>query len=137
MISLADALFGAAIGGGLLWGISEAYFRVRGREGMGLGDVKMMLMAGAFLGTKRTLLTIFAGSLAGKRSGRRVHFGAAKRFRLRAALRHVSGLGRDAGGLLRHAGRELVSVVADGEMIAMQVKARSPITADLPPAART
>ncbi len=65
VISLADALFGAAIGGGLLWGISELYFRVRGREGMGFGDVKMMLMAGAFLGTKRTLLTIFAGSLLG------------------------------------------------------------------------
>ena len=33
--------------------------------GMGLGDVKMMLMAGAFLGAKRTLLTILAGSLLG------------------------------------------------------------------------
>jgi leader peptidase (prepilin peptidase)/N-methyltransferase len=64
-ISLADALIGATIGGGLLWCISELYFRLRGREGMGLGDVKMMLMAGAFLGTKRTLLTIFGGSLLG------------------------------------------------------------------------
>ena len=53
------------IGSGLLWLVSEAYFRLRGREGMGLGDVKMMLMAGAFLGAKRTLLTIFAGSLLG------------------------------------------------------------------------
>jgi leader peptidase (prepilin peptidase)/N-methyltransferase len=64
-LSLADALFGAAIGSGLLWLVSEAYFRLRGREGMGLGDVKMMLMAGAFLGVRRTLLTIFAGSLLG------------------------------------------------------------------------
>jgi prepilin signal peptidase PulO-like enzyme (type II secretory pathway) len=32
---------------------------------MGLGDVKMMLMAGAFLGLKRTVLTILAGSLLG------------------------------------------------------------------------
>ena len=32
---------------------------------MGLGDVKMMLMAGAFLGVKRTVLTIFAGSVLG------------------------------------------------------------------------
>jgi leader peptidase (prepilin peptidase)/N-methyltransferase len=32
---------------------------------MGMGDVKMMLMAGAFLGLKRTLLTIFAGSVLG------------------------------------------------------------------------
>jgi leader peptidase (prepilin peptidase)/N-methyltransferase len=65
VISLADALFGAAIGSGLLWFIGEFYFRLRGREGMGLGDVKMMLMAGAFLGAKRTLLTIFAGSILG------------------------------------------------------------------------
>ena len=64
-VSLADALIGAAIGSGLLWLVSEAYFRLRGREGMGLGDVKMMLMAGAFLGIKRTLLMIFAGSVLG------------------------------------------------------------------------
>jgi leader peptidase (prepilin peptidase) / N-methyltransferase len=65
VLSFADALFGAAVGSGLLWLVSEAYFRLRGREGMGLGDVKMMLMAGAFLGAKRTLLTIFAGSILG------------------------------------------------------------------------
>ncbi len=65
VLSFADALLGAVIGSGLLWLVSEAYFRLRGREGMGLGDVKMMLMAGAFLGVKRTLLTIFAGSLLG------------------------------------------------------------------------
>jgi leader peptidase (prepilin peptidase)/N-methyltransferase len=64
-LSLADSLLGAAAGGGFLWLVSEAYFRLRGREGMGLGDVKMMLMAGAFLGVERTLLTIFAGSLLG------------------------------------------------------------------------
>lgn len=64
-LSLADALLGAAIGSSLLWMVSEAYFRLRGREGMGLGDVKMMLMAGAFLGAKRTLLTIFLGSVLG------------------------------------------------------------------------
>ena len=65
VVSLVDGLFGAAIGSSLLWLVSEAYFRLRGREGMGLGDVKMMLMAGAFLGAKRTLLTIFAGSVLG------------------------------------------------------------------------
>ena len=65
VLSLVDAILGAAVGGGLLWLVSEAYFKLRGREGMGLGDVKMMLMAGAFLGAKRTLLTILAGSLLG------------------------------------------------------------------------
>jgi leader peptidase (prepilin peptidase) / N-methyltransferase len=65
VLSLADSLFGAAIGAGLLWAVSKLYFRLRGREGMGMGDVKMMLMVGAFFGIKRTLLTIFAGSLLG------------------------------------------------------------------------
>jgi leader peptidase (prepilin peptidase)/N-methyltransferase len=64
-ISLLDALLGAAVGGGLLRLVMEAYFRVRHRDGMGMGDVKMMLMSGAFLGLKRTMLTIFAGSLLG------------------------------------------------------------------------
>ncbi len=65
VISFADALIGAAVGGGLLWIVGEGYFRLRGREGMGFGDVKMMLMAGAFLGLRRTILTILAGSILG------------------------------------------------------------------------
>src|SRR5271156_1437141 len=65
VLSLVDALLGAAAGSGLLWLVSEGYLKLRGREGMGLGDVKMMLMAGAFWGAKRTLLTILAGSLLG------------------------------------------------------------------------
>ena len=65
VISFADAIFGAAVGSALLWLVSEAYFRLRGREGMGLGDVKMMLLVGAFLGVKLTLLTILLGALLG------------------------------------------------------------------------
>lgn len=65
ILSFADALLGAALGSGLLWLVSEGYFRIRHREGMGLGDVKMMLLIGAFLGPKLTLLTILAGSLLG------------------------------------------------------------------------
>jgi leader peptidase (prepilin peptidase)/N-methyltransferase len=48
-----------------LWIVSELYFRIRGREGMGLGDVKMMLMAGAFLGPQNAFLMILLGSLLG------------------------------------------------------------------------
>lgn len=76
-VSLIDALLGAALGSSLLWIVGEAYFRMRGREGMGLGDVKMMLMAGAFLGVKRTLLTILVGSVLGSLLG--VAFILAKR----------------------------------------------------------
>ena len=64
-LSVADALLGAAAGSGLLWIVAEGYFRIRGREGMGLGDVKMMAAIGAFLGLKRTMMTVLAGSLLG------------------------------------------------------------------------
>ena len=65
VLSLGDAVLGAAAASGLLWLVAEGYFRLRGREGMGLGDVKMMAMAGAFLGVQRGLLTILLGSLLG------------------------------------------------------------------------
>jgi leader peptidase (prepilin peptidase)/N-methyltransferase len=64
-ISFADAVLGAVAGSGLLWIVAEGYFRLRGREGMGLGDVKMMAAVGAFLGLKRTMMTVLAGSLLG------------------------------------------------------------------------
>jgi leader peptidase (prepilin peptidase) / N-methyltransferase len=64
-LSFADAALGALVGSGLLWLVAEGYFRLRGREGMGLGDVKMMAMAGSFLGIKRALLTILGGSVLG------------------------------------------------------------------------
>jgi leader peptidase (prepilin peptidase) / N-methyltransferase len=64
-LSFGDALIGAGVASGLLWLVAEGYFRARGREGMGLGDVKMMAMAGAFLGLQRSLLTILLGSLLG------------------------------------------------------------------------
>lgn len=69
VISFADALLGAIGASGLLWLVAEGYFRARGREGMGLGDVKMMAMAGAFLGLQRALLTILIGSLLGSLIG--------------------------------------------------------------------
>ena len=65
LVALAASVLGAVVGGGLLWGVAEAYLRLRGIEGMGLGDVKMMAMVGAFLGAPLALLTIMIGSLLG------------------------------------------------------------------------
>jgi leader peptidase (prepilin peptidase) / N-methyltransferase len=65
LVSIVSSAIGAAVGGGLLWGVREAYFRVRGVEGMGFGDVKMMAMVGAFVGTALTLFTILVGSVLG------------------------------------------------------------------------
>jgi leader peptidase (prepilin peptidase)/N-methyltransferase len=65
LVALVASVFGAAVGGGLLWAVAEAYLRLRGIEGMGFGDVKMMAMVGAFLGAPLALLTIMLGSLLG------------------------------------------------------------------------
>jgi leader peptidase (prepilin peptidase)/N-methyltransferase len=69
MWSLSDSLLGAAVGASFLYGAAAIYLRARGVEGMGFGDVKLMALIGAFLGTKLTVLTIFAASLAGSLFG--------------------------------------------------------------------
>jgi leader peptidase (prepilin peptidase)/N-methyltransferase len=63
--SLADSLLGAGIGASFIYGAGYLYLRVRGVEGMGFGDVKLMGMIGAFLGPRLTILTLFASSMAG------------------------------------------------------------------------
>lgn len=64
-----SSLIGILVGGGVLFAIAEVYYRVRGQEGLGMGDVKLLAMIGAFLGWKLVLLTLvfasFTGSLAG------------------------------------------------------------------------
>ena len=64
-ISLTESVSGAVLGAGLLLVVAEAYFRWRKIEGLGMGDVKMMGMVGAFLGWKAVLLTLFLGSFLG------------------------------------------------------------------------
>lgn len=64
-----SALIGTLVGGGLLWVVSEAYFRIRGVDGLGFGDVKMLAMIGAFLGWQLTIVTLFGASLAGAALG--------------------------------------------------------------------
>jgi leader peptidase (prepilin peptidase)/N-methyltransferase len=60
-----DAVLGAMLCGGLLWAAALLYKMVRGREGMGFGDVKMMFMVGTFLGVRGAFLTIMLGTLLG------------------------------------------------------------------------
>jgi leader peptidase (prepilin peptidase) / N-methyltransferase len=64
-----QALIGAAVGAGGLWLLAFVYERVAGREGMGLGDVKMLGMIGALLGPTGLLVTIFAASVSGSLVG--------------------------------------------------------------------
>jgi leader peptidase (prepilin peptidase)/N-methyltransferase len=60
-----DALIGAALGGGILYAIAWAYYLWRREEGMGMGDVKMLAMIGAFLGWKAVLVTLVLSSFSG------------------------------------------------------------------------
>ena len=65
VISVGDSLFSAAFCSGVLWAVGALYQKIRHREGLGLGDVKMVAMIGAFLGIEGAMLTIVAGSLLG------------------------------------------------------------------------
>ncbi len=60
-----QAALGAALGAGGLYLLAFLYEKIAGQEGMGLGDVKMLGMIGAFLGPAGVLVTILAASLSG------------------------------------------------------------------------
>lgn len=61
-IGWAWAGWGMLAGGGGLWALSELYRRIRGVEGMGLGDAKLMLLTGALLGPVAVGLAVFWGA---------------------------------------------------------------------------
>jgi leader peptidase (prepilin peptidase)/N-methyltransferase len=72
--SLIETLFAAALSSGLMFAVGEIYYRLRKVEGLGFGDVKLMAMVGAFLGTKLSMFVIFAGSFLGSIFGFAVMF---------------------------------------------------------------
>jgi leader peptidase (prepilin peptidase) / N-methyltransferase len=65
VLSLINSIAGAVLGSAFIWGIALLYEALRGVEGMGRGDVKLMAMIGAFLGVKLTLLVLLVGSVIG------------------------------------------------------------------------
>ena len=62
---ITDSLIGIALGGGLLGLVRWGWKRAPGVDGMGLGDVKMLAMIGAFLGWRQVWLVLFLASLMG------------------------------------------------------------------------
>jgi leader peptidase (prepilin peptidase)/N-methyltransferase len=67
--SVVEAAAGAALPAALLWAGGVLYQKIRGREGMGFGDVKMMAMMGAFFGLRGALLAMIVGSVLGSVTG--------------------------------------------------------------------
>jgi leader peptidase (prepilin peptidase) / N-methyltransferase len=60
-----DALLGVLAGGGFLWAVAYLYFALRGREGIGGGDIKLLGWIGAVLGWKAVPIVILVSSLIG------------------------------------------------------------------------
>src|SRR5204863_6809933 len=90
-IGVANAAIGAALGGGLLWLVAWGYETSTGSEGMGLGDVKLLAMIGAFLGWQAIPIILVIASIGGSVVGVLVIFGARGR-------RHMARVRRPLGG---------------------------------------
>lgn len=60
---------GALLGGGILYATAFLYEKVRGAEGMGGGDIKLLAMIGAFLGWQSLPFVVFGSSLLGTVAG--------------------------------------------------------------------
>ncbi|MCC7185641.1 MAG: prepilin peptidase [Acidobacteria bacterium] len=60
-----DAILGALLGAGVLLAIREAWLRATGTDAMGLGDVKMLAMIGAFLGWPQVFVVLLLSTVVG------------------------------------------------------------------------
>lgn len=79
-----SAVLGCAAGAGGLFAVAFVYEKVTGQEGMGLGDVKMLGMIGAFLGMSGVVVTLLLASVAGSAVG--LGLMAARRGNMKMAL---------------------------------------------------
>ena len=66
---LQSALVGLGVSAGLVWSIREGASRSLGREAMGLGDVTLMAMVGAWVGWQASVLTFFLAAFIGLAHG--------------------------------------------------------------------
>lgn len=63
--SVAEAFLGGAVPSFFLWAAGVVYEKIRHKEGLGFGDVKLIGMVGAFFGLQGAVLTWLLGSIAG------------------------------------------------------------------------
>jgi leader peptidase (prepilin peptidase)/N-methyltransferase len=69
LASVGQSLLAAGMVSGAMWTAGWLFAKVRHKEGLGFGDVKMVAMMGAFLGLSKALLAIFFGCVAGSVGG--------------------------------------------------------------------
>jgi len=62
--TLTDSLIGACAGAGVFWGLQQLYRKLKGVEGLGTGDIKLMFMLGALLGWRPLPIAITAGAVS-------------------------------------------------------------------------
>jgi leader peptidase (prepilin peptidase)/N-methyltransferase len=60
-----ESLLGIVIGGGFFYAIAVGYQRLRGKEGLGGGDIKLLGMIGAFVGVQGVVFTVLVASVVG------------------------------------------------------------------------
>jgi leader peptidase (prepilin peptidase)/N-methyltransferase len=109
LASLGNAVLGAAVGAGFIYISGALYLRWRGVEGMGLGDVKLMAMVGAFLGPALTLFALITASVGGGLYGVMVVLNVfRKRWQRyhRAQFARQTQPGSPANATVAHAGME-------------------------------
>jgi len=69
LVTWQESLIGLLAGGGFFYAVSYSYYLLRGHEGLGGGDIKLLAMLGAFLGWQALFFIIFASSLSGSVAG--------------------------------------------------------------------
>jgi len=115
-VGLIGSLVGIAVGLAITYLPFLLYKRLRGRSGMGLGDAKLALFAGAWLGAPGAIFVVFAGALQSA---------------LCAALMRICGLSFPVPASVQAEIAELRAKAAAGDAEALSILADDPMAADV------
>jgi leader peptidase (prepilin peptidase)/N-methyltransferase len=115
-MGVVGSLIGIAVGLALTYLPFVIYKRLRGRSGMGLGDAKLALFAGAWLGAPGVIFVVFAGALQSA---------------LCAAIMRIFGLSFAVPASVQAEIAELRAKAAAGDEEAKSILADDPMAADV------
>lgn len=115
-VGLIGSLVGIAVGLALTYLPFLLYKKLRGRSGMGLGDAKLAMFAGAWLGAPGALFVVFAGALQSA---------------LAAGIMRVLGLSFAVPASVQAELADLRAKAAAGDAEALSILADDPMAADV------